>query len=81
MAQPNTRDFVQQCRNEGLATHEIVERAQSVGKCVAVCGDLLIVSSTIDQATIAMHVTLARPENAAHRQRTMRLFGPEPSKA
>jgi hypothetical protein len=81
MAQPNTLDFVQQCLNEGLAIHEIVERAQAAGKCAAVCGDLMIVSSTLDQVTIAMNVALRRPENAAHRQHTMRVFGPEPSKA
>lgn len=82
MAQINTREFLQHCLNEGLATHEIVERAQAAGKCVVVCGDLMIVSSTIDQATIAMHVALRRPENATHRQYTMmRVFGSEPTKS
>lgn len=81
MALLTTRDFLQQCRNEGLATHEIVERAQDAGKCVAVCGELVTVYPTLEQATVAMHLALRRPENAAHRQHTMRVFGPEPSKA
>lgn len=80
MARPTPRDFLQQCLNDGLATHEIVERAQDAGMCVAVCGELVTVSSTLEQVASAMYLALRRPENAEHRQHTMRVFGPRPLK-
>lgn len=75
------RNFVQQCRNEGLGTREIIERIRAAGNYAAVSGDLVIAASTHFVACARMDLALQRPENAAYSNSKVRVFGPAPSKA
>lgn len=75
------RNFVQQCRNEGLGTREIIERIRAAGSCAAVSGDLVIAAPTHLLAFTRMDLALRRPENEAYCNYEVRVYGPAQTKA
>lgn len=81
MTQPLPSDFVQQCRNEGLGTREIIERIRAAGNCAAVSGDLVIAAPTHFLACARMELAMRRPENEAYYHDQVRVYGPAQAKA